>query len=125
MAARVFRERRVIAHEPEEEQAAAGEREDGRGYKGRAFLSLPICYAAPGGSTRCVGVWQLLICPLGAVQPVLGQEVLAWRRHAEIHEQPVERRSAIPAAARRSRWALRHGQRCRIGHGGRRIPVVR
>jgi sigma-B regulation protein RsbU (phosphoserine phosphatase) len=59
VAARVFRERRVIAHEPEEEQAEAGEREDGRGYKGRAFLSLPICYAAPGGSTRCVGVINL------------------------------------------------------------------
>jgi sigma-B regulation protein RsbU (phosphoserine phosphatase) len=60
IAARVFRERRVLAHEPPEgstEEAHAGD--GGRGYKGRAFLSLPICYAAPGGSTRCVGVINL------------------------------------------------------------------
>jgi len=58
VAARVFRERRVLAHEPAE-GADTPDREDGRGYRGRAFLSLPICYAAPGGSTRCVGVINL------------------------------------------------------------------
>jgi sigma-B regulation protein RsbU (phosphoserine phosphatase) len=60
IAARVFRERRVLAYEPPEgstEEAHDGD--GGRGYKGRAFLSLPICYAVPGGSTRCVGVINL------------------------------------------------------------------
>lgn len=60
IAARVFRERRVLAHEPPEGSAEeVVEGDGGRGYKGRAFLSLPICYAAPGGSTRCVGVINL------------------------------------------------------------------
>jgi sigma-B regulation protein RsbU (phosphoserine phosphatase) len=58
VAARVFRERRVLAHEPAE-GVETPDRDDGRGYRGRAFLSLPICYAAPGGSTRCVGVINL------------------------------------------------------------------
>jgi phosphoserine phosphatase RsbU/P len=57
IAARVFRERRVLAYDPED--GAGDAEDDGRGYKGRAFLSLPICYAAPGGSTRCVGVINL------------------------------------------------------------------
>jgi sigma-B regulation protein RsbU (phosphoserine phosphatase) len=59
IAARVFRERRVFAHEPPEGSDEAPPDEGGRGYKGRAFLSLPICYAVPGGSTRCVGVINL------------------------------------------------------------------
>lgn len=56
IAARVFRERRVILHDPAESPAGDG---DGRGYRGRAYLSIPICYAAPGGSVRCVGVINL------------------------------------------------------------------
>lgn len=59
IAARVFRERRVLAHEPPEGSDEPAPDEGGRGYKGRAFLSLPICYAVPGGSTRCVGVINL------------------------------------------------------------------
>ncbi|HZE75835.1 MAG TPA: GAF domain-containing SpoIIE family protein phosphatase [Gemmatimonadales bacterium] len=62
VAARVFRERRVLVHDPDEasdppEPEGAGESE--RGYKGRAYLSVPISYAAPGGSTRCLGVINL------------------------------------------------------------------
>jgi sigma-B regulation protein RsbU (phosphoserine phosphatase) len=57
VAARVFRERRVLAHDPSAEAVAAPE--DGRGYRGRAYLSIPICYAAPGGTVRCVGVINL------------------------------------------------------------------
>jgi sigma-B regulation protein RsbU (phosphoserine phosphatase) len=59
VAARVFRERRVLAHDPPEGAPEDPADVDGRGYRGRAFLSLPICYAAPGGSTRCVGVINL------------------------------------------------------------------
>jgi sigma-B regulation protein RsbU (phosphoserine phosphatase) len=59
IAARVFRERRVLAHEPPGGSDETAPDEGGRGYKGRAFLSLPICYAVPGGSTRCVGVINL------------------------------------------------------------------
>jgi sigma-B regulation protein RsbU (phosphoserine phosphatase) len=57
VAARVFRERRVMLYDPAA-GPAAGE-EDGRGYRGRAYLSIPICYAAPGGTVRCVGVINL------------------------------------------------------------------
>ena len=37
--------------------AATGSR--GRGYRGGAYLSVPIVYRAPGGSSRCVGVINL------------------------------------------------------------------
>ena len=30
-----------------------------RGYRGQAFLSVPICYGAPGSPLRCVGVINL------------------------------------------------------------------
>jgi sigma-B regulation protein RsbU (phosphoserine phosphatase) len=57
VAARVFRERRVLVHDPApDSHDAVG---DGRGYRGRAYLSVPICYAAPGGGVRCVGVINL------------------------------------------------------------------
>ena len=29
------------------------------GYRGRAYLSVPICYAAPGTPSRCIGVINL------------------------------------------------------------------
>jgi sigma-B regulation protein RsbU (phosphoserine phosphatase) len=58
VAARVFRERRVFVHEPED--GSPDPSSDGnRGYKGRAYLSVPISYAAPGGVTRCLGVINL------------------------------------------------------------------
>jgi len=56
VAARVFREQRVIASE-----SVPGGR--GRGlhpsYRGDAFLSVPISYAAPGSPSRCIGVINL------------------------------------------------------------------
>jgi sigma-B regulation protein RsbU (phosphoserine phosphatase) len=58
VAARAFRERRVLAHDPDAGEVR-GEGDDPRGYRGRAYLSVPICYAAPGGSVRCVGVVNL------------------------------------------------------------------
>lgn len=54
IAARVFRERKPAVHEPAGDVAAAP-----RGYQGQAYLSVPICYAAPGGKVRCVGVINL------------------------------------------------------------------
>ncbi|HEX5386066.1 MAG TPA: SpoIIE family protein phosphatase [Gemmatimonadales bacterium] len=57
VAARVFREGRVLAHDPT--PAELEQPSDGRGYRGHAYLSVPISYAAPGGSVRCVGVINL------------------------------------------------------------------
>jgi sigma-B regulation protein RsbU (phosphoserine phosphatase) len=58
VAARVYRERRVVAFDP-----ASPDRPDNcgeiRGYKGQAFLSVPITYGAPGLPLRCVGVINL------------------------------------------------------------------
>ena len=54
VAARVFRERTAIADRTEE-GVPTGE----RGYRGESFLSVPICYTAPGGAARCVGVINL------------------------------------------------------------------
>ena len=60
VAARVFRERRVFVHEPGDENPASNaEADGGRGYKGQAYLSVPISYAVPGGTTRCLGVINL------------------------------------------------------------------
>jgi sigma-B regulation protein RsbU (phosphoserine phosphatase) len=62
VAARVFRERRIVTRDPEDESdtiAVPQADGDARGYQGRAFLSVPIVYAAPGGTTRCVGVINL------------------------------------------------------------------
>jgi sigma-B regulation protein RsbU (phosphoserine phosphatase) len=58
IAARVYREQRVIAHDPPEPGGPAVE-EDGRGYRGQAFLSVPICYGASDAPLRCVGVINL------------------------------------------------------------------
>ncbi len=59
IAARVYRERRVLTFDPtdptQQDPGCTGD----RGYRGRAFLSVPICYAAPGGPSRCVGVINL------------------------------------------------------------------
>ncbi|MEO8296062.1 MAG: GAF domain-containing SpoIIE family protein phosphatase [Gemmatimonadota bacterium] len=58
VAAQVFRESRVIAYDPaqvEEMIALAPE----RGYRGGAFVSIPICYSAPGLPSRCIGVINL------------------------------------------------------------------
>jgi len=62
VAARVFRERRVLVRDPDEAADAPeptpGE-PSGLAYNSRAYLSVPISYAAPGGTTRCLGVINL------------------------------------------------------------------
>lgn len=57
VAARVFRERRVVVHDP----VVSGARHpvSDRPYRGQAFLSVPICYATQGGPLRCIGVINL------------------------------------------------------------------
>ena len=57
IAARVYREQRAIAHDPSPGSGTA--EADGRGYRGQAFLSVPICYGASDAPLRCVGVINL------------------------------------------------------------------
>ncbi|HSB53308.1 MAG TPA: GAF domain-containing SpoIIE family protein phosphatase [Gemmatimonadales bacterium] len=59
VAARVFREQRIIVHDPADPMPHPPGPADPRSYRGQAFLSIPICYAAPGASSRCVGVINL------------------------------------------------------------------
>ena len=58
VAARVFREQRILAFDPTA-PGAAQTGGDERGYRGSSFISVPICYAAPGTELRCVGVINL------------------------------------------------------------------
>ncbi len=58
IAARVFREQRMLAYDatsPAPLQRAGEE----RGYRGASFVSLPISYAPPGGPPRTIGVINL------------------------------------------------------------------
>jgi len=59
VAARVYRERRVLAYDPSNPESAPEPCGEERGYRGQAFLSVPICYGAPGSPLRCVGVINL------------------------------------------------------------------
>lgn len=59
VAARVFREQRVMAGEGEAPGSRPGRTDRAPGYRGRAYLSVPICYAAPGTPSRCIGVINL------------------------------------------------------------------
>jgi sigma-B regulation protein RsbU (phosphoserine phosphatase) len=59
VAARVYRERRIVAYDPTLPADAPGECGEDRGYRGHAYLSVPICYGAPGAPLRCVGVINL------------------------------------------------------------------
>jgi sigma-B regulation protein RsbU (phosphoserine phosphatase) len=59
VAARVFREQRIITFDPINPDSVAPECGDARGYRGHSFISVPICYAAPGTGLRCVGVINL------------------------------------------------------------------
>jgi sigma-B regulation protein RsbU (phosphoserine phosphatase) len=58
IAARVYREQRVIAYDPPVPGAITNP-DDRRGYRGQAFLSVPICYGATDAPVRCVGVINL------------------------------------------------------------------
>ena len=59
VAARVYRERRTVAYDPAVSTDAPGECGEDRGYRGHAYLSVPICYGAAGAPLRCVGVINL------------------------------------------------------------------
>ncbi len=56
VAARVFREKRIIVFDPADPLAQNPGCHDPRSYRGQAFLSIPICY---GPGARCVGVINL------------------------------------------------------------------
>lgn len=55
VAAKVFRDERLLAFDPNGSGPAVPAHPE-RDYRGRAFLCVPISYAAPGGKARCVGV---------------------------------------------------------------------
>jgi sigma-B regulation protein RsbU (phosphoserine phosphatase) len=57
VAARVFRDRRVVVHDPVGSEPHSPVRD--RPYRGQAYLSVPICYASQGGPPRCIGVINL------------------------------------------------------------------
>jgi sigma-B regulation protein RsbU (phosphoserine phosphatase) len=59
IAAQVYRESRVIAHDPHHPDGPGLSLAPERGYRGGAFVSVPICYSAPGLPSRCIGVINL------------------------------------------------------------------
>jgi phosphoserine phosphatase RsbU/P len=59
VAARVFREQRIMAFDPADPGSVITDAGANRGYRGNSFISVPICYAAPGTELRCVGVMNL------------------------------------------------------------------
>jgi phosphoserine phosphatase RsbU/P len=59
VAARVFREQRILAFDPADPGSFITDAAANRGYRGNSFISVPICYAAPGTELRCVGVMNL------------------------------------------------------------------
>jgi sigma-B regulation protein RsbU (phosphoserine phosphatase) len=59
VAAKVYRERRTVTFDPADPVPVPPGRGGDRGYRGHSFLSVPICYAAPGMPVRCVGVINL------------------------------------------------------------------
>jgi sigma-B regulation protein RsbU (phosphoserine phosphatase) len=59
VAAKVFRERRIVSHDPTDPADVAGECGEDRGYRGHAYLSVPICYGTAGAPLRAVGVINL------------------------------------------------------------------
>jgi sigma-B regulation protein RsbU (phosphoserine phosphatase) len=59
VAARVFREGRIISYDPTDPKATNPGSPEGRQYKGHAFLSVPVVYAASRGPSRPIGVINL------------------------------------------------------------------
>jgi sigma-B regulation protein RsbU (phosphoserine phosphatase) len=59
VAARVFREQRIATFDPANPGSVITDPGANRGYRGNSFISVPICYAAPGSELRCVGVMNL------------------------------------------------------------------
>jgi sigma-B regulation protein RsbU (phosphoserine phosphatase) len=59
VAARVFREMRIVSYDPSDGLEPNPGCPEGRSYRGRAFLSVPVVYAAPGGPAKPIGVINL------------------------------------------------------------------
>jgi sigma-B regulation protein RsbU (phosphoserine phosphatase) len=61
IAARVFREMKILSYDPSDADAPNPGRGEGggRAYKGRAFIAVPVVYAAPGGTPKPIGVISL------------------------------------------------------------------
>ncbi len=59
IAARVFREMRIISYDPHDQRAQKPLNPIERGYRGHAFLSVPVVYASPGRVPSPIGVINL------------------------------------------------------------------
>ena len=59
IAARVFREMKIVSYDPSDAGVPDPGCGEERAYKGRAFISVPVVYAAPGGSPKPIGVINL------------------------------------------------------------------
>lgn len=59
VSARVFREMRIVSYDPTDPKAANPGCPEGRNYRGQAFLSVPVLYAAPGARAKPIGVINL------------------------------------------------------------------
>ncbi len=59
VAARVFREMRIISYDPHDQRAQKPQNPIERGYRGHAFLSVPVVYASPGRVPTPIGVINL------------------------------------------------------------------
>jgi len=59
VAARVFREMRIVSYDPTDPKAVNPGCPEGRNYRGQAFLSVPVLYAAPGARGKPIGVINL------------------------------------------------------------------
>jgi phosphoserine phosphatase RsbU/P len=59
VTARAYREMRIQSNDPANPEPAAARGEPGRSYRGRAFLSVPVMYGAPGDQARPIGVINL------------------------------------------------------------------
>ncbi len=57
VTARAYREMRIQSNDPDSAAATPGNA--GRNYRGRAFLSVPVMYGAPGDQARPIGVINL------------------------------------------------------------------
>src|SRR5205807_6424217 len=59
VAARVFRAMRIVSYDPTDPKAVNPGCPEGRNYRGKAFLSVPVLYAAPGARGKPIGVINL------------------------------------------------------------------
>jgi len=59
VSARVFREMRIVSYDPTDSKAVNPGCPEGRNYRGQAFLSVPVLYAAPGARGKPIGVINL------------------------------------------------------------------